>query len=51
MDAANRDSVSGQNLDIERTVRQERRCLLSFIRTRVQNEDDAVHLASLGSDV
>ncbi len=41
MDAANRDSVSGQNLEIERTVRKERRRLLSFIRTRVQNEDDA----------
>ena len=41
MDAANHDSVSGQNLEIERTVRKERRRLLSFIRTRVPNEDDA----------
>ena len=41
MDAANLDSVSGQNLEIELTVRKERRRLLSFIRTRVKNEDDA----------
>ena len=41
MNAANHDSVSGQNLEIERTVRKERRRLLSFIRTRVPNEDDA----------
>ena len=41
MDAATRDSVSGQNLEIERTVRKERRRLLRFIRTRVRNEDDA----------
>ena len=41
MDATNRDAVSGQNLEIERTVRKEQRRLLSFIRTRVQNEDDA----------
>jgi RNA polymerase sigma factor (sigma-70 family) len=41
MDAANRDSVSDQNLGIERTVRKEGGRLLSFIRTRVRNEDDA----------
>ncbi len=41
MDAASLDVVAGQNLEIELTVRKERRRLLSFIRTRVQNEDDA----------
>lgn len=41
MDAANRDSVSGQNLAVERAVRTERRRLLDFIRTRVRDENDA----------
>ena len=41
MDAVFSNTVSGQNLEIERTVRQEGGRLLNFIRTRVRNEDDA----------
>ena len=41
MDAVYSDTVSGQNLEIERTVRRERGRLLNFIRTRVGNEEDA----------
>ena len=42
MDAVYNDSLVGrQNLEIDRTVRQERDRLLRFIRTRVPNEDDA----------
>ena len=42
MDATYTDTLVGrQNLEIDRTVRQERDRLLRFIRTRVPNEDDA----------
>ena len=41
MDAVFSNTVSGQNLEIERTVRKESGRLLNFIRTRVRTEDDA----------
>ena len=41
MDAADSYTVSGQNLEIEQTVRREGGRLLNFIRTRVRDDADA----------
>ena len=41
MNAVYSNTVSGQNLEIDRAVRRESGRLLNFIRTRVCNEDDA----------
>ena len=41
MDAVYDTVVGRQNLEIDRTIRQERDRLLRFIRTRVPSEDDA----------